>query len=124
MLKCLRSYTILLTYTHRFPEPEVLFQQILKILRDNRGCVKWLTDQGADEVDDEPQYLLFRRALETSLRNVARSGSRLFKKGDMLSRFNWEKADPWRKHRCIIFLIRYFLVRTHTNLHEDTHQYQ
>ena len=71
--------------------------------------MKWLTDQGAQDVDSDPQYLLFKRALEKSLRNVARSGSRLFKKGDLKSRFSWEQADPWRKHRCIIFLIRYFL---------------
>ena len=27
----------------------------------------------------------------------------------MISRSKWEQADVWRKHRCIIFLIRYFL---------------
>ena len=96
-----------LTYPNRFPEAEVLFKDILAILRANRTAVRWLTDQGIEDVDANPQFLLLKRALEKSLRNVAKSGSRLFKKKDITSRANWEEADPWRKHRCIIFLIRY-----------------
>ena len=52
--------------SYRFPEPEILFKEVLEILRNNRRAVKWLTDQGASNVDDNPQYLALKKGLERS----------------------------------------------------------
>lgn len=78
-------------------------------MRTNKRAVKWFTDMGEDDVEDDPEYLLFKRAMERCWRAVARSGSRLFKKGSLASRENWENADPWRFHRMEMFVLRYAL---------------
>ena len=95
--------------TYRFPHPEVTFKTALKILRENAAAVEWLTDKGQNNVDDNPQYTKFRDAVEEGIRAVAQSGSRLFKKGSMKTKNNWQRVDQWRKTHAVLFLLRYVL---------------
>ena len=62
-----------------------------------------------DDVDDNPVYKAFKVALETSMRRIAKSGSRLFKLKDIHTKKAWMKTDVWRKHRCLLYLIRYHI---------------
>ena len=93
----------------RFREPEVLFKEALEIMREHPEAVGWLTDKGEDNVDDNPVYAAFKVALETAMRRIAKSGSRLFKLKDISSKPFWIKADVWRKHRCLLRLVRYHM---------------
>jgi len=95
--------------TYRFPKPEVLFTKALKILRENTDAAEWLTDKGQNNVDDNPEYTDFRDAVEEGIREVALSGSRLFKKGSMKTKNNWQRVDQWRKTHAVLFLLRYVL---------------
>ena len=63
---------------------------------------------GVNDIDDAPKYARFQHALETAMRRVAKTGSRLFKMKDIMSKSAWIHADVWRKHRCVIFLLRYY----------------
>ena len=53
-------------------------------------------------------YVRFRNAIEQGIRNVALSGSRLFRTGSIATREKWQATDIWRKHRCVLFITRYF----------------
>ena len=109
---CNCPHTILyVSLYYRFIQPENLFKDALKILRENEEAPGWLKDKGKDKVDGFDLYVRFQNSVEQGIRNVALSGSRLFKKGDISSRKNWENVDTWRKRRCHTFLARYFLQR-------------
>ena len=71
-------------------------------------CIYASVHTGVNDVDGTQKYARFQHALETALRRVAKSGSRLFKVKDLMSKSAWINADVWRKHRCLIFLLRYF----------------
>ena len=81
----------------------------VSIVTENKAAVEWLTDKGSNDVDDIKQYRDFQDALEDGLRNVAKSGSRLFRKDSLKTKQNWEKVDKWRKTHAVLFLLRYFL---------------
>ena len=95
--------------TSRFKDPENLFKEALEIMHKHDEAVDWLTDKGKDDVDNNPVYIKFKCALETSMRRIAKSGSRLFKLKDIDTKKAWMKTDVWRKHRCLLYLIRYHL---------------
>ena len=92
---------------YRFPQPEQLFQKVLVILRSNEAAVEWLTDKGRNNVEDQPVYKDFVDALEETMRNVALSGSRLFKKRSIQTRKNWQSVDKWRKCHVVLYILRY-----------------
>ena len=94
-------------HPRRFREPEVLFKEALEIMREHEPAVHWLTDKGTNETDGGPVYAAFKVALETAMRRIAKSGSRLFKLKDIRTKDAWIKTDVWRKHRCLLYLIRY-----------------
>ena len=96
-----------LSGTYRFPNPEIMFKNALSILRNNKDAVEWLTDKGKNEVDGMPAYRRFRDYIEEGLRNVAASGSRLFRKDSMQTKEQWQAVDKWRKHKAVLFLLRY-----------------
>ena len=95
--------------TYRFPEPEKTFGHVLTILRENRAAVEWLTDKGSNNVEDVPHYKNFVDALEQAIRNVALSGSRLFKKGSIKTKESWQRVDKWRKALVVLFVLRYVM---------------
>jgi len=84
-----------------------LFHDIFEVLKENPSALKWLQDKGVNAVDDEGAYLAFLNAVEVGLRNVARTGSRLFQKNALASRANWQQTPVWRKHRCVLFILRH-----------------
>ena len=95
--------------TYRFPEPEKTFEKALQILRTNKAAVEWLTDRGKNNVEDSVEYKHFKAALETGMRNVALSGSKLFKKNAIKTKNNWQKkVDKWRKSHIVLSILRYF----------------
>ena len=96
--------------TYRFPEPEKTFKNVLTILRANRAAAEWLTDKGSNNVEDVPQYKNFVDALEEGIRDVALSGSRLFKKNAITTQTNWQGVDKWRKCAVVLFILRYVCV--------------
>ena len=95
--------------TYRFPEPEKTFKGILTILRQNNVAVEWLTDKGTNKVEDVPEYKDFVDALEQSIRNVALSGSRLFKQHSIKTKESWQRVDKWRKVHVVLFVLRYVM---------------
>ena len=50
--------------TYSFPQPEVLFEDALDILRSNPAANEWLTDRGRNDVDSDPGYIKFLAAIE------------------------------------------------------------
>ena len=96
--------------TYRFPKPEETFKNVLSILRGNKAAVEWLTDKGSNNVDDIPAYRNFVDALEQAIRDVALSGSKLFKLGSIKSKESWQRVDKWRKILVVLFVLRYVLV--------------
>lgn len=95
--------------TYRFPQPEKTFKGILTILRQNNAAAEWLTDKGANKVEDVPEYKNFVDALEQSIRNVALSGSRLFKQHSIKTKESWQRVDKWRKVHVVLFVLRYVM---------------
>jgi len=95
--------------TYRFPEPEKTFKNILTMLRENTAAVEWLTDKGSNNVEDVPHYKNFVDALEEAIRDVALSGSRLFKKGSIKTKQSWQRVDKWRKVLVVLFVLRYVM---------------
>jgi len=93
--------------TYRFPETETLFKEVLKLMRENPCILHWLADKGDNNIDSSTLYVRFKHALETGMRRLALSGSRLFRVRDMQSEQAWMNVDLWRKHRCVLFLVRY-----------------
>ena len=93
--------------TYRFPEPEKTFAKVLQILRTNKAAVEWLTDRGKNNVEDSPQYKEFKDAVELGMRNVALSGSKLFKKNSIKTKENWQKVEKWRKSHIVLSILRY-----------------
>lgn len=106
---CPYSHSSCDAHTRRFKDPEDLFKEALHIMHTHESAVEWLTDKGEDAVDDEPVYISFKSALETSMRRIAKSGSRLFKLKDISTKDAWIKTDVWRKHRCLLYLLRYHM---------------
>ena len=96
--------------TYRFPEPEKTFKNVLTILRTNSAAAEWLTDKGTNNVEDLPEYKNFVDALEEGIRDVALSGSRLFKKNAIATQTNWQVVDKWRKCAVVLFILRYVCV--------------
>ena len=47
-------------------------------------------------------------ALYTGMRNVAASGNKIFKTRSFESEDAWHSVEVWRKHRCVLFLTRYY----------------
>ena len=115
--------------TYRFPEPEKTFKNVLTILRANRAAAEWLTDKGSNNVEDVPQYKNFVDALEEGIRDVALSGSRLFKKGSIKTKQSWQRVNKWRKVLVVLFVLRYamcpheFHANIHTHMHAHIHKY-
>ena len=95
--------------TYRFQNPEKTFAEVLTILRQNSAAVEWLTDRGTNNVEDVPEYKNFVDALEQGIRNVALSGSRLFKKGSIKTKTSWQRVDKWRKVHVVLFILRYVM---------------
>ena len=95
---------------YRFPKPEELFKKVLLILRSNEAAVEWITDKGTNNVEDQPVYKDFVDALEETMRNVALSGSRLFKNKSIQTRKNWQAVDKWRKCQVVLYILRYVCV--------------
>ena len=77
-----------------------MFHDIFQVLKDHPSALQWLQDKGVNEPDDERVYVAFLNAVEQGLRNVAKSGSRLFQKHALASRANckheWVREDPER----------------------------
>ena len=96
--------------TYRFANPEKLFEDVLEILRTNPAASEWMTDKGSNEVDDTPEYKKFQDAIEKGCREVAKSGSRLFKKGSMDSKSNWRKGES------VSFSLMFMCPYTHPNV--------
>jgi len=96
--------------TYRMQNPEKMFEQVLTMLRKNSAAVEWLTDKGKNDVEDVPEYKDFVDALEQGMRNVALSGSRLFKKNSIATQTNWQGVDKWRKCAVVLFILRYVCV--------------
>jgi len=81
-------------------------------MRENPCILHWLADKGDNNIDSSTLYVRFKHALETGMRRLALSGSRLFRVRDMQSEQAWMNVDLWRKHRCVLFLVRYVKVLT------------
>ena len=94
----------------RFIEPEGLFKEALQLLRNNpTECLTWMTDKGKTQVDTKLLYMQLMNAVEASIRRVALSGNRLFKVHTIASKEAWHNKERWRCHRCVLFLLRYYL---------------
>lgn len=108
---------------YRFPKPEELFKKVLLILRSNEAAVEWITDKGANNVEDQPVYKDFVDALEETMRNVALSGSRLFKNKSMQTRKNWQAVDKWRKCQVVLYILRYARLCTFVSMYVSSFFY-
>ena len=79
------------------------------VYTEHPASLAWLTDKGKNNVDDVKLYRDFQDALEDGLRKAALSGSRLFKKGAILTKKRWQRVDQWRKISAVLFLLRYVM---------------
>ena len=109
VLVCPVTYT-----THpvdRFKDPETLFEPLLKLFNKYPITLQWCVDKGRQQADKLRLYRQFLDATEQCIRNVALSGSRLFRTGSMDSAEKWRGVDLWRKHRVIVFVWKFFHKR-------------
>ena len=79
------------------------------VYTEHPASLEWLTDKGKNNVDDVKEYRDFQDALEDGLRKAALSGSRLFKKGAILTKKRGQRVDQWRKISTVLFLLRYVM---------------